>query len=157
MIKLRPVTINTLSRSSRALDSGEKFSTKLHLIYLVNDVLHHCARKNVEDLKMALENIVIPMFCSAQLSECLWPFPPALNLLFCSHSFGLPVASEGEGQKLTKLLSLWESKANFFDACVISKLRCPESSMEEYHHNLASSHSSAVNALKQTTQTTFDK
>lgn len=47
----------------------EKFASKLHLIYLVNDVLHHCARKHAEDVKREMENIVIPMFCSAQLSE----------------------------------------------------------------------------------------
>lgn len=50
------------------MDSGENFASKLHLIYLVNDVLHHCARKNADDVKSELENIVIPMFCSAQLS-----------------------------------------------------------------------------------------
>lgn len=61
----------------RALDE-EKFVAKLHLIYLVNDVLHHCARKSAPTLKNELENIVIPMFCCAQLSE--WRKNP--NFLF---------------------------------------------------------------------------
>lgn len=58
---------------------------------------------------------------------------------------------------MTKLLSLWESKGNFFDACVISKLRSPESSMKEYATNLEATHNSAVTAVKTTTKNTFDK
>lgn len=52
----------------RALTNGVTFLPKLHLIYLVNDILHHCVRKQVDELKNSLENIVIPMFCSAQIS-----------------------------------------------------------------------------------------
>lgn len=76
----------------RALVKGAPFTQKLHLIYLVNDVLHHwwvslsqhstlvnrcnvieiisfirSVRKRADDLKNNLENIVIPMFCSGQI------------------------------------------------------------------------------------------
>lgn len=95
------------------------------------------------------------MFCSAQLSKLNYKY------YWAGHHINISppraVAGEPEGQKLTKLLSLWESKGNFFDACVISKLRCPESSMKEYNTNLEATHKSAVNALKQTTKATLDK
>ncbi|KAG7299832.1 hypothetical protein JYU34_016850 [Plutella xylostella] len=48
---------------------GAAFTQKLHIIYLVNDVLHHCARKNAEDLKKNLENVVVPMFCNASIGN----------------------------------------------------------------------------------------
>ena len=37
---------------------------KLHLIYLVNDVLHHCIMKNTAALQTALEGVAVPMYCS---------------------------------------------------------------------------------------------
>ena len=33
------------------------FTTKLHIVYLVNDVLHHCVRKNNLGLKSAFEKV----------------------------------------------------------------------------------------------------
>ena len=32
----------------RVADKEAAFQLRLHLIYLINDVLHHCQRKNVE-------------------------------------------------------------------------------------------------------------
>lgn len=82
----------SLECSYRALLNGAPFTQKLHLIYLVNDVLHHwwvvhvhigcfrfrisehhlirSVRKRADDLKNQLENIVIPMFCSGQMRKC---------------------------------------------------------------------------------------
>ncbi|XP_030385310.1 calcium homeostasis endoplasmic reticulum protein [Scaptodrosophila lebanonensis] len=117
----------------KALVNGSTFQQKLHLIYLVNDILHHCMRKNITDLKNSLENVVIPMFCSADL-----------------------IATNDQRQKLTKLLSLWESKAKFFDACVISKLQAPDSSMQEYKTNLQNTHHEIVTKYTQTTKATLD-
>lgn len=56
-----------------------------------------------------------------------------------------------------KLLSLWESKSNLFDACVISKLQSPNSSMTEYKTNLMNTHLPIVTAIQQQTQITFEK
>ncbi|XP_034656607.1 calcium homeostasis endoplasmic reticulum protein [Drosophila subobscura] len=117
----------------KALVNGSTFQQKLHLIYLVNDILHHCMRKNINDLKNSLENVVIPMFCSADL-----------------------IASMDQRQKLAKLLSLWESKAKFFDACVISKLQSPDSSMQEYKTNLQNSHHDIAAKFTQNTKATLD-
>ncbi|KPU78091.1 uncharacterized protein Dana_GF24403, isoform C [Drosophila ananassae] len=117
----------------KALVNGSTFQQKLHLIYLVNDILHHCMRKNINDLKNSLENVVIPMFCSADL-----------------------IASHDQRQKLAKLLSLWESKAKFFDACVISKLQSPDSSMQEYKTNLQNTHHEIATKFTQNTKATLD-
>ncbi|XP_035793948.1 calcium homeostasis endoplasmic reticulum protein-like [Anopheles albimanus] len=117
----------------KVLIAGVIFTQKLHLIYLVNDVIHHCIRKNAEELKKCLESAVIPMFCNAQIT-----------------------ANDEQRMKLSKLLSLWESKGNFFDACVISKLKSPPSSLQEYQTSLLSQHANVVAAVRQTTKTTFD-
>ncbi|XP_051860840.1 calcium homeostasis endoplasmic reticulum protein isoform X2 [Drosophila albomicans] len=117
----------------KALVNGSTFQQKLHLIYLVNDILHHCMRKNISDLKNNLENVVIPMFCSADL-----------------------IASSDQRTKLSKLLSLWESKAKFFDACVISKLQSPDSSMQEYKTNVQNTHHDIVAKYSQSTKATLD-
>lgn len=79
---------------------------------------------------------------------------PQLTDLFVYH---FSVANEDQKAKLMKLLSLWESKSNLFDACVISKLQSPNSSMAEYKTNLMNTHLSIVTAIQQTTKITFEK
>lgn len=113
---------------------GAAFTQKLHIIYLVNDVLHHCARKNAEDLKKNLENVVVPMFCNASIA-----------------------VTEEQEAKLNKLLRLWESKSNYFETAVIEKMKSPTSSYQEYQNNLISQHSNAIAHLTQQTKSTFEK
>lgn len=112
---------------------GAPFTQKLHIIYLVNDVLHHCARKNAEDLKKNLENVVVPMFCNASIA-----------------------VTEEQETKLNKLLTLWESKSNYFESGVIEKMKSPTASYQEYQNYLVSQHSNAIAHLSQQTQVTFD-
>ncbi|XP_055619034.1 calcium homeostasis endoplasmic reticulum protein [Toxorhynchites rutilus septentrionalis] len=118
----------------KALIAGVLFTQKLHLIYLVNDVIHHCIRKRTDELKKCLESVVIPMFCNAQITA----------------------SNEEQRAKLAKLLSLWESKGNFFDACVISKLKSPPSSLQEYQNTLLTQYSAIVAQITQATKVTFD-
>ncbi|KAL1378409.1 hypothetical protein pipiens_003993 [Culex pipiens pipiens] len=118
----------------KALIAGVLFAQKLHLIYLVNDVIHHCIRKRNDELKKCLEGAVIPMFCNAQITT----------------------ATDEQRAKLTKLLSLWESKGNFFDACVISKLKSPPSSLQEYQNSLLTQYAAVVAQITQATKSTFD-
>jgi len=47
----------------RVTQEAESFILKLHLIYLMNDVLHHCVRKYAEELKQSLESVAVEMFC----------------------------------------------------------------------------------------------
>ncbi|KAI4478665.1 hypothetical protein M0804_011693 [Polistes exclamans] len=112
---------------------GSTFSHKLHIIYLVNDVLHHCARKKSMDLRKAMESVVVPMFCNTSLA-----------------------ASEEQLNKLNKLLSLWESKNNYFDEGIIDKLKQPSASWSEYQANLVSQHASAITPITTSTKQTFD-
>ncbi|XP_017882786.1 calcium homeostasis endoplasmic reticulum protein isoform X2 [Ceratina calcarata] len=109
------------------------FSHKLHIIYLVNDVLHHCARKKSMDLRKAMESVVVPMFCNTSLA-----------------------ASEEQLNKLNKLLSLWESKNNYFDEGIIDKLKQPSASWSEYQANLVAQHASAITPITASTKQTFD-
>ncbi|XP_072941000.1 calcium homeostasis endoplasmic reticulum protein isoform X1 [Epargyreus clarus] len=112
---------------------GAPFTQKLHIIYLVNDVLHHCARKNAEDLKKNLENVVVPMFCNASIA-----------------------VTEEQEAKLNKLLRLWESKSNYFETAVIEKMKSPTSSYQEYQNNLIALHSGVIAHLNQQTKSTFE-
>ncbi|XP_078040524.1 SR-related CTD associated factor 6 isoform X1 [Augochlora pura] len=109
------------------------FSHKLHIIYLVNDVLHHCARKKSMDLRKAMESVVVPMFCNTSLA-----------------------ASEEQLNKLNKLLSLWESKNNYFDEGIIDKLKQPSASWSEYQANLVAQHATAITPITTSTKQTFD-
>ncbi|KAI5645246.1 surp module domain-containing protein [Phthorimaea operculella] len=117
----------------KVTQAGAAFTQKLHIIYLVNDVLHHCARKNAEDLKKNLENVVVPMFCNASIA-----------------------VTEEQEAKLNKLLRLWESKSNYFETAVIEKMKSPTSSYQEYQNNLIAQHSNAISHLTQQTKTTFE-
>ncbi|KMQ96900.1 calcium homeostasis endoplasmic reticulum protein [Lasius niger] len=112
---------------------GTTFSHKLHIIYLVNDVLHHCARKKSMDLRKAMESVVVPMFCNTSLA-----------------------ASEEQLNKLNKLLSLWESKNNYFDEGIIDKLKKPSASWSEYQANLVAQHATAITPITASTKQTFD-
>lgn len=85
------------------------FSQKLHIVYLVNDVLHHCARKSANELKDALESVVVPMFCDASMG-----------------------ATDEQKAKLDKLLKLWESKANYLAPETVEHMHQPTKSFQQY-------------------------
>lgn len=118
------------------------------------NIYFYSMRKNINDLKNSLENVVIPMFCSADLSKHL----SNISIYkYFNYPFLHLVATNDQRQKLSKLLSLWESKAKFFDACVISKLQSPDSSMQEYKTNLQNTHHDIVAKYTQSTKATLDK
>ena len=75
----------------KVTDPSASFQLKLHIIYLMNDVLHHCMRKNNDDLRSNLETVGVDMFCSAWIS---------------STTESDSVSRQG---KLTKLIKLWLS------------------------------------------------
>ncbi|GFG34350.1 hypothetical protein Cfor_08964 [Coptotermes formosanus] len=117
----------------KVISPGGPFTQKLHIIYLVNDVLHHCARKNAEDLKKALEEVVVPMFCNT--------------------SIGI---TEEQQTKLNKLLNLWESKNNYFDASVVEKLKNPARSWSEYQAALITQHAAVITPITTATKQTYE-
>ena len=81
--------------SYRALGPGMQFQHKLHIVYLINDILHHCQRKGAQDLQKALEDVVVPVFFSTQLDE-----------------------SPENRQKVTKVLGIWENH-NLFEPSLL--------------------------------------
>ena len=81
--------------SFRALGPGMQFQHKLHIVYLVNDILHHCQRKGAQDLQKALQDVVVPLFFVTQLGE-----------------------SPENLQKVTKVLGIWESH-NLFEPSLL--------------------------------------
>lgn len=117
----------------KVIQGTPTFTHRLHIIYLVNDVLHHCARKNAADLKDALESVVVPMFCSASSS-----------------------ATDEQRTKLDKLLQLWESKANYLDPLTVEAMRNPAESLQQFKAEQLKKFSGEIALLSQNTQNTFE-
>ena len=79
----------------RVLGPGMQFQHKLHIVYLVNDILHHCQRKGAQDLQKTLEDIIVPLFFCTQIGE-----------------------SPENLQKVTKVLGIWENH-NLFEPSLL--------------------------------------
>ena len=109
------------------------FSQKLHLIYLVNDVLHHCVRKNNETLKAALEAVAVPMYCAAA-----------------------DKAEEEDVKKLTKLMSLWESKNKFFSEEKLNDMLNPGRTIKRFRSKLQEDFPELVKPQEQGTTSTYN-
>ncbi|KAI8521523.1 hypothetical protein Bbelb_012770 [Branchiostoma belcheri] len=117
----------------RILGKSSSFELKLHLIYLINDVLHHCVRKQAEDLKQSLQSVVVPIFSSAQIG-----------------------AEEEKQQKLTKLLALWE-KNNYFETSIIEQLKNPTTALAQFHTNEMQHHAAVVQQVQTIIQQQFQQ
>ncbi|XP_018327704.1 calcium homeostasis endoplasmic reticulum protein isoform X2 [Agrilus planipennis] len=117
----------------KVVQGNAPFSQKLHIIYLVNDVLHHCARKNAIDLKEALEKVVVPMMCNASIG-----------------------ATEDQAVKLEKLLKLWESKSNYLSSQTVDKMRQPAPSYQQFKTDEIARFANEVAPLAQQTKVTFE-
>ncbi|RZF40697.1 hypothetical protein LSTR_LSTR007988 [Laodelphax striatellus] len=98
---------------AKILEPGRTFLHKLHIIYLVNDILHHCARKNVESMRKSLESVVVPMFCNTALD-----------------------VTDEQKSKLNKLLNLWETKNHYCSPETVEKLKNPAQSWADYQSQL---------------------
>ncbi|KAJ3088059.1 hypothetical protein HK102_009654, partial [Quaeritorhiza haematococci] len=82
-------------------ESRSSFSDKLHLMYLVNDVLYHSDRKQQPWIKEAL-------------------YPQLAVMLRSVYRTAESDASKQE--KITKLLNIWQNK-RYFDAAAVDNLR----------------------------------
>lgn len=181
----------SISFRFRAMAPGAAFTQKLHLIYLINDLLHYWLVSMLFQLCwMGVQRVGgsessqrhFVQFTSKRLTFCLsawgrmrmtWRIPSRASLSQC---FAKPPsvsllrlklliywnliiilgANEDQKEKLNKLLTLWESKSNFFDSCAISKLQSPPSSLQEYQNTLLSQYASTLTPLSQTTKAKFD-
>jgi len=97
----------------KVTSTNADFTTKLHIIYLVNDVLHHCVRKNNLELKAAFEKVAVSMYSAAA-----------------------SIANEDQMPKLSKLVTLWETKSKFFDENILDGMKNYQDSFEKYKENL---------------------
>ncbi|XP_018095302.1 calcium homeostasis endoplasmic reticulum protein S homeolog isoform X1 [Xenopus laevis] len=99
---------------------GACFELRLHLIYLINDVLHHCQRKQARDLLAALQKVVVPIYCTSFLA-----------------------VEEDKQQKIARLLLLWE-KNGYFDEATIQQLQSPALGLGQHQAALLTEYSSMV-------------
>ncbi|XP_073977010.1 SR-related CTD associated factor 6 [Rhodnius prolixus] len=119
----------------KVLEPDRKFTHKLHIIYLVNDILHHCVRKHTEEFKLAIEQVVVPMFSNASLG-----------------------VTEDQQAKLNKLLTIWETKNHYFSDELVSQLKDPNTSWTRYKAQRVVDHSDIAEAISAGTKsalTTF--
>ncbi|GFX38236.1 calcium homeostasis endoplasmic reticulum protein [Trichonephila clavipes] len=115
----------------KVTEPGATFETKLHLVYLINDVLHHCFRKNADDLKKILEGSVVPIFCST--------------------SFGIDAEKQ---QKLSKLHKLWETN-KYFSQQILDQLQNPAASLAAYQTGLITEYASLITPVTSAIQTQY--
>jgi hypothetical protein len=71
------------------------FLHKLHIIYLINDVLHNAARKTTLNVKSQLQGVIIPIYCHTFVGE-----------------------SHENQQRCEKVVRIWETNS-YFDSDVI--------------------------------------
>ncbi|TMS20215.1 Calcium homeostasis endoplasmic reticulum protein [Larimichthys crocea] len=109
---------------NRITTDGAHFELRLHLIYLTNDVLHHCQRKQQKDLLAALQKVVVPIYCTSFLA-----------------------VEEEKQQKITRLLQLWE-KNGYFDEETIQQLQNPALGLGQYQASLITEYAAAVQPIQ---------
>jgi calcium homeostasis ER protein len=66
-----------------------EFNHKLHVIYLINDIVHHCVRKSSLDLQQALETVIVQVFYNVYSSDI------------------------SKKDQLIKVLNIWETQKYF--------------------------------------------
>ncbi|ELW67089.1 Calcium homeostasis endoplasmic reticulum protein, partial [Tupaia chinensis] len=109
---------------NRITAEGAHFELRLHLIYLINDVLHHCQRKQARELLAALQKVVVPIYCTSFLA-----------------------VEEDKQQKIERLLQLWE-KNGYFDDSIIQQLQSPALGLGQYQATLIIEYSSVVQPVQ---------
>ncbi|XP_077499620.1 SR-related CTD associated factor 6 isoform X3 [Amblyomma americanum] len=121
---------------------GAPFDMKLHIVYLINDVLHHwknvmlldlfCSvRKNADGLKQSLDKVVVPIFCTTSIG-----------------------VDEEKGQKLAKLLKLWETN-NYFPPLILEQLKNPAISLANYQASLITEHAAVITSVTAAVQAKY--
>ena len=83
---------------------------RLHLIYFINDMIHHGNKKGISLIKKHLELVVLPCFC-----------------------YAIEKIEQGKRSKMNMLLDLWE-KNRYFSEEVIAKLRDPSTNWHVYEN-----------------------
>jgi len=93
---------------NKVVSERNNFPHMLHIIYLINDVGHHCSRKNLTDLQKSIGDVV------------------GWIVGITDHS-----QSDENKEKLTKVLKIWETNKVFLED-VMETLKHPEKAYEQY-------------------------
>jgi len=120
--------------SYRVTQESAAFTVKLHLVYLMNDVLHHCVRKGAEELKQSLESVAVEMF---------------------SAGWTAAGAEEAKQAKFTKLVKLWDDKS-IFSQSTIAKMKEPDVSFKTYLDQLKITYATEISAATKDAVSTYD-
>ncbi|XP_054161602.1 calcium homeostasis endoplasmic reticulum protein-like [Oppia nitens] len=117
-----PVHYDVIARHllHRVMTIGSTFESRLHILYLINDLLSHCQRKGDDSLKRCLEKVIVPIFCQT-FSD----------------------ADEEKHQKLNKLLKLWQMN-QYFESTALDQLQNPSMALANYKSALLNEFSGQV-------------
>ncbi|KAF9144356.1 hypothetical protein BGX30_013064 [Mortierella sp. GBA39] len=80
--------------------SRQTFDEKLHIVYLTNDILSHCERKQQQWIKEAIHPNLVPMLRAA---------------------YFFPGVDDGQRQRVIKVLDIWRSR-EFFPPAMIDSM-----------------------------------
>ncbi|KAF8944250.1 hypothetical protein BGZ47_004483 [Haplosporangium gracile] len=80
--------------------SRQTFDEKLHIVYLTNDILSHCERKQQQWIKEAIHPNLVPMLRAA---------------------YFFPGIDDGQRQRVIKVLDIWRNR-EFFPAAMIDSM-----------------------------------
>ena len=79
----------------RVTGAGMGFLHKLHIIYLINDVLHNATRKTTLNVKSQLQEVIVPIYCHTFVGE-----------------------TQENQQRCEKVVRIWETNS-YFDSDVL--------------------------------------
>uniref|UniRef100_F6R9D9 Calcium homeostasis endoplasmic reticulum protein n=1 Tax=Ciona intestinalis TaxID=7719 RepID=F6R9D9_CIOIN len=109
------------------------FNIQLHIIYLINDVLHHASRKNLTHLANSLESVIVPLFCTTQ--SC---------------------ADPDNQSRLSKLLGLW-NKFKYFNKDTMHKLENYAEAVQEFKADMLDQYKDVVEKVKTLTHEQYEQ
>ncbi|KAK3090307.1 hypothetical protein FSP39_010801 [Pinctada imbricata] len=117
--------------ATRIVSPDAAFELRLHLIYLINDLLHHCVRKNASELKMSLVIVLFVFSVRKNASELKTSLEKVVVPIFCTASTGI---DEDKKQKLIK------------------QLKNPAAALSTYQANLITENAAIVGQITNETQ-----
>ncbi|XP_046851460.1 calcium homeostasis endoplasmic reticulum protein-like isoform X2 [Xenia sp. Carnegie-2017] len=91
----------------RVTGAGMGFLHKLHIIYLINDVLHNASRKTTLNVESQLQKIIVPIYCHTHIGE-----------------------TQENQQRCEKVVRIWETN-EYFNSATLEKLKNPMQSDKE--------------------------
>ncbi|KAG9072038.1 hypothetical protein KI688_006260 [Linnemannia hyalina] len=92
--------------------SRQTFDEKLHIVYLTNDILSHCERKQQQWIKEAIHPNLVPMLRAA---------------------YFFPGVDDGQRQRVIKVLDIWRNR-EFFPPAMIDSMEMNPQFQQPFSH-----------------------